>query len=217
MTAVATYLMNERIPLARKKSLSEDTALLARCRAQDASAFRELYRQNRTRVFCVISRMVTNNADREEITQEVFLQIFRSLKNFKGTAKLSTWIHRITINVTLQYIRRKRSRIRLHMDSDVGERTQPDKVALDSPEDRAIQGEQRKAVERALAALSPKKRAVLVLADFEGMKAAQIAKIVGAPVLTVRTRLFYARRDFYQHLENEPACADLDIGQGGQG
>ncbi len=157
--------------------------------------------------------MLANTADQEEVTQEVFLQVFRSLSSFKGTAKLSTWIHRITMNVVLQHIRRKKSRVRLHLEGDVFERvaTSLNGSMSTTPEERAIQGERRLVVERTLLMLSEKKRVALVLHDFEGLPAKEISQIVGAPVLTVRTRIFYARREFYQRLASEPAFADIHL------
>ena len=198
---------------AMKSAAQDDDDIIARCHAGEAAAFRELYHAHRIGVFRVVARMVTNDADREEVTQDVFLQVFRSLRNFKGNAKLSTWIHRIAMNVILQYIRRKKSRVRLNLEQDISQRavqTVAGTVAI-TPEQSAIQNQRRAAVERALSALTPKKRAALVLYDFEGLPAIEIAKIVDASVLTVRTRLFYARKEFYAQLNHDPACADLNL------
>lgn len=226
MTAVATITMTKPYALQQDSSQThahreagEDLALLTRCMDGDRTAFREIYHGHRARVFSVVSRMVSNDADREEITQEAFLQIFRSIPNFKGTSKLSTWIHRISMNVALQHIRRKQSRIKLHMDGDLSDRSlaQSGVETHVSPEEDTMSRQRQAAVERSLHGLSPKKRAVLVLHDFEGIKAGEISEIVNAPVLTVRTRLFYARREFYKLLAGEPACADLDLGEEARG
>jgi RNA polymerase sigma-70 factor (ECF subfamily) len=191
-----------------------ETDLIARCRAGEASAFRELYQLHRSAVYGVVARMISNEADREEVVQDVFLQIFKSLDNFRGSAKLSTWAHRVAVNVTLQHIRRKGRRIKLHLREVVPEATvapNGSSVEVDSPEGEAIRHERQRAVERALETLSPKKRIALVLADFEGKSSKEIAAIVGAPALTVRTRLFYARREFYAQLAKEPAFSDVDL------
>ncbi len=217
MSAAISHMADKILPLiGEDKTLSEDDEIIARCREGDASAFRELYRLHRSSVFRVVAGMIVNQADREEVTQDVFLQVFRSIHNFKGNSKLSTWIHRVTMNVILQYIRRKKSRVRLHLEERIPDHINAVPVggsAPVNPEERAFQSERRQAVERALAALSEKKRGAFVLHDFEGLKAAEIAKIVGVSVLTVRTRIFYARKDFYQHLAGEPACADLQLTQ----
>ncbi|MCP4679974.1 MAG: sigma-70 family RNA polymerase sigma factor [Deltaproteobacteria bacterium] len=213
MSAVAVYLMDKPFPLTRGVSPAEDDAeLIARCREGDATAFREIYRRHRSSIFRIVARMLSNSADQEEVTQEVLLQVFRSLSSFKGTAKLSTWIHRVTMNVVLQHIRYKKSRIRLHFEENVIDRSANLAGSVSTtPEDSAIQKERRSAVERAIGTLSEKKRAALVLHDFEGLPAKEISQIVGAPVLTVRTRIFYARREFYKRLSGEPAFADIPL------
>jgi RNA polymerase sigma-70 factor (ECF subfamily) len=135
-----------------------------------------------------------------------------SLPNFRGDAKLSTWIHRIAVNVTLQHIRRKGRRVQLQLrEEPPAEERTAQAAPTTTPEDEAILRDRRAAVERALAALSPKKRVVLVLSDFEGHSSQEIAEIVGASSLTVRTRLFYARKEFYRAIAREAAFSDLAL------
>jgi RNA polymerase sigma-70 factor (ECF subfamily) len=188
-----------------------DLALIGRCRAGEAAALREVYLRHRSAVHGVVARMISNPADREEVVQDVFLEVFRSLPGFRGTSRLSTWIRRVTVNVVLQHIRRKGRRIALHLASEPPEQIAvgPDAAFPATPETEALRRERREAVERALAKLSPKKRIALVLADLEGLSSVEVAEAVGAPALTVRTRLFYARRAFYTALAAEPAFADL--------
>lgn len=193
-----------------------DAAIVSRCHAGEASAFQELYYQHRSTVYRIVSRMICNDADRDEVTQDVFLQVFRSLGNYRGNAKLSTWIHRIAINVVLQHIRRKRSRVQLRLESDLSANSALATLTSTErdPESEAVQKERLSAIGRALGKLAPKKRAALVLHDFEGLPAKEVAAVVGAPVLTVRTRLFYARREFYAELSREPVFADLPLASG---
>jgi RNA polymerase sigma-70 factor (ECF subfamily) len=214
MAAVATLLMEGTSLPVSEAAIDPETDLVARCRAGEPSAFRELYQLHRSAVYGVVARMISNEADREEVVQDVFLQIFKSLDNFRGSAKLSTWAHRVAVNVTLQHIRRKGRRVKLHLREVVPEATAAPNgsaIAAASPEGEAIRHERQQAVQRALETLSPKKRIALVLADFEGKSSKEIAAIVGAPALTVRTRLFYARKEFYSQLANEPAFADVDL------
>jgi RNA polymerase sigma-70 factor (ECF subfamily) len=219
MGAAATLLM-EDISLPVSEAANDPEAkLIAACKAGDAGAFREIYQLHRSSVYGVVARMISNEADREEVVQDVFLQVFKSLQNFRGSAKLSTWIHRVAVNVTLQHIRRKGRRVRLHLRESVPEAVSaPNGTALmtDSPEGEAMRHERQRAVERALDCLAPKKRAALVLADFQGLSSKEIAAIVGAPALTVRTRLFYARKEFYAQLSREPAFAEIDLKGGSE-
>lgn len=216
MSAVAQIFMNDRLTtMARPVEGARETRLVDRCRERDPWAFEELYLEYRSSVYRVVARMITVEADREEIVQEVFLQIFRSIDTFKGTAKLSTWVHRIALNVVLQHIRRKKSRVKLKLlETNPEPQPSAETDTRDGPEEALITGDRKTAVQRAMDALSPKKRAVLVLHDFEGMAAKEISKIVGAPTLTVRTRLFYARKEFYGRLEQEPAFSDIDLSGG---
>lgn len=219
MGAAATLLMEDTSLPVSEAVNDPETKLIAACRAGDAAAFREVYQLHRSAVYGIVARMISNEADREEVVQDVFLQVFKSLDNFRGSAKLSTWIHRVAVNVTLQHIRRKGRRVRLHLRETVPEAVSaPNGAALmtESPEGEAMRHERQRAVQRALDSLAPKKRVALVLADFQGLSSKEIAAIVGAPALTVRTRLFYARKEFYAQLSREPAFAEIDLRGGSE-
>ena len=148
-------------------------------------------------------RMVGPRAELEDIIQEVFLQVHRSLKDFRGQSKFTTWLHRVTVNVVLMHRRAARSRPQLvppHADEvDVDSRL--------SPDEDVARLERMRAFRRVIDQLAEKKRTVFVLHELEGRSPAEISKIVGAPVLTVRTRLFYARRELAEMLRNEPTLA----------
>ena len=153
--------------------------------------------------------MLDNEADREDVVQEIFLQVFKSVHKFKAQSSLKTWIHRIALNVIFQHIRRKSHRVPLQFtDTPPDEKNIFGNVPL-SPEESLMSREKRDVVQQALGTLPPKKRAVLILHDFEGMKAKEIAKVVATSVMTVRTRLFYAREAFYQLLAQHPTFADI--------
>ncbi len=215
MNAVAYFLMSDRLStMARPVEELTQSRLIERCRERDPRAFEELYLEHRTSVYRVVARMITGEADREEIVQDVFVQVFRSIDSFKGTSKLSTWVHRIALNVVLQHIRRKKSRVKLQFREVLPESRPDGDDRHRGPEGALMADDRKNAVRRALDALSPKKRAALVLHDFEGMAAKEIGRIVGAPTLTVRTRLFYARKEFYSRLEQEPAFSDVDLSEG---
>jgi RNA polymerase sigma-70 factor (ECF subfamily) len=217
MGAAVALLMEDTSPPISETEANPEAQLIARCKAGESAAFREVYQLHRSAVFGIVARMISNEADREEVVQDVFLQVFKSLDNFRGTAKLSTWVHRVAVNVTLQHIRRKGRRVKLHLREVVPERAEAGAgttIDQNSPEGEAIRRERQRAVRRALDALAPKKRIALVLADFEGKSSKEIAAVVGAPALTVRTRLFYARKEFYAQLAKEPAFTDVDLGGG---
>lgn len=209
MYADATYGMELPILSSEKPTAQLEQQLIDGCVQGDASALRALYENHKIPVYRVTARMLDNEADREDVVQEIFLQIFRSVHKFKAHSTLKTWIHRIALNVIFQHLRKKKHRIALQFTDTPPE----DKMMFDnappSPEESAMSHEKRAVVQQALSTLAPKKRAVLILHDFEGIKAKEIAKIVGTSVMTVRTRLFYARDTFYQLLAEHPVFSDV--------
>ena len=175
--------------------------VIERAQAGDEAAFRELFVTHRETVARIVFRVMGHSPDLEDVIQEVFVHVFRSLKTFRGDSKFSTWLYRLAVNVTRMHLRRSRSRPRFadvpipeNRDSQPGER--PDLVAERSERVRALY--------RLLRALSEKKRMVLILHDFEGLSPKEIAEVVEAPVLTVRTRLFYARKELYAAIAADP-------------
>ena len=166
--------------------------LVARCQKGDKEALGELYRQYRAEVARNLHRMLgPGRGDLEDVLQEVFIEVFRSIGRFRGDAKLTTWLYRVCVNVALQRLRKRKRRAEVSAD-DVGER------CTDETPERELDNRRRlHAVYRILDELSPKKRVVFILHEIEGREPKEIAGIVGAPVLTVRTRLHYARKEFY--------------------
>lgn len=180
-------------------------ALVARCRNGDQAAFQELFRLHRDEVARLVHRMTGAPSDLPDLVQEVFLQVFRSIGDFRGDARFSTWLYRLTVNVVLMHRRAARSRPTL-----------VEEAAASAPEDpRLLPDEQVARRRRALALysllerLSEKKRMVFVLHEIEGLTPREISEVVGAPVLTVRTRLFYARREVLDLMRKEPSLAGL--------
>ncbi|HMI83058.1 MAG TPA: sigma-70 family RNA polymerase sigma factor [Polyangiaceae bacterium] len=181
----------------------EPDDMVARCQRGDGEAFRQLFLRHRAEVARLVFRMVGPRAELEDIIQEVFLQVHRSLKDFRGQSKFTTWLHRVTVNVVLMHRRAAKSRPQLvpphadevHVDSRL------------SPDEDVARLERMRAFRRVIDQLAEKKRTVFLLHELEGLSPAEIANIVGAPVLTVRTRLFYARRELAEMLRHEPTLA----------
>ena len=187
--------------------------LIARCQAGDRAAFRELFRRHRADVLRLVYRMLGPRADVEDVIQEVFLQVHRSLPDFRGEAKFTTWLHRVTVNVVLMARRAAKSR-------PVFAEEPADDLTRDAgpwPDEDASRRERLRAFQRCLELISEKKRAVFVLHELDGMPAAEIAEVVDAPVLTVRTRLFYARKELCELMRAEPTlaayAAELESGE----
>lgn len=168
-----------------------DPALVLACRAGDRNARGEFFRVYRGDVARVTGRILGNPADAEDAVQDAFVEIFRSLPSFRGDSRLTTWLYRIATNVALQKLRRRR-----RSREDVA--AAPDEPTHHTPEREAAAREAARHVHRLLDQLSDKKRIVFVLHEIEGMDAPEIARVVGSNALTVRTRLHYARKEFYR-------------------
>jgi RNA polymerase sigma-70 factor, ECF subfamily len=194
------------MPRSMEKRMSEEEALVAQAAAGDKAAFRVLYARHRSDVARLVYRMLGARSDLEDVIQEVFFQVYKSLRDFRGKSKFTTWLHRVTVNVVLMHRRAAKSRP-VYSEEAPPEITCDDAAVL--PDEDADRRERVRAFARVLARLADKKRIVFVLHELEGMAPAEIAEIVGAPVLTVRTRLFYARREIEAMLGDEPALASL--------
>ena len=192
-------------PVAVKIERVETLGLVERCQKGEAEAFRELFRAHRQDVTRLAQRMLGRSTDLEDIVQEVFLQVHRSIRDFRHGARFSTWLYRVTVNVVLMHRRAAKSRLSF---SDAPENV----AAVDQRAGADDQLERQRRVQafhRLLDRLSEKKRIVFVLHELEGLAPGEIAKIVSSPVLTVRTRLFYARRELLAMLAEEPSLAGL--------
>jgi RNA polymerase sigma-70 factor (ECF subfamily) len=185
---------------AKLRAVTELTELIERCQAGDGVAFRELFRNHRADIARLVQRMTGRPGDLEDLVQEVFLQVYRSIKDFRGQSRFSTWLYRVTVNVVLMHRRAARSRPIFQEIAD-------DNFGADGreqPDDQVARARRVSAFYRLLERLSDKKRAVFVLHELEGLSPSEVAKVVNAPVLTVRTRLFYARRELLAMLREEP-------------
>lgn len=183
--------------------MDPDRALVERALAGEESAFRLIFIRHREDAARIVCRMLGPSPEVEDVVQEIFLHVYRSLGSFRGDARFSTWLYRLSVNVTRMHLRSKRSRPRF-ADVEVPEAPSPDAPVLD-PSEQVERRHRVSALYRLLERMTDKKREVLVLHDFEGMAAKEIADTLGIPVLTVRTRLFYARKELYAAMAADPA------------
>ena len=172
-------------------------AFLARLRAGDPRAFEELVAGHQHRVFGVALRMLNDTAEAEEIAQETFLRAHRSLAEFRGDAKLSTWLYAIASRLCLNRLTSSDRKV-----ARPGEETLL-RVADDraSPEAEAERGELEAALHRAIAELSEDRRIVVVLRDLQGLSYEEIAAALDLELGTVRSRLHRARMDLKEKME----------------
>jgi RNA polymerase sigma-70 factor, ECF subfamily len=198
-----------RARVAYEMSLSE-RLFLARLRARDERAFQELIGQFGDRVFNLVLRMVGDRAEAEDIAQEVFVTVFKSIDTFRAEARLSTWLLRIAANHAknrIKYLSR-RATDRGGLDeapesalADLGKA--PAQSHVNAPDVALEAAERGNALERAIAALDEDQRLVVVLRDIEEMSYEEIGEITGLPEGTVKSRLHRARMALKERLERE--------------
>lgn len=184
-----------------------DEELVSRFQNGDASAFSEIFRRNQPTVSRLVARMLGVGSPRssaveelEDLVQDVFVQVYRSLGSFRGQSRLGTWIYRIAINVVLMHRRSLRARVAVAR-TELPETVEHPGLA---PDEEFVRNRNVAALYEQLEKLSEKKRTVFILHEIEGLSPAEIAKAVDAPVLTVRTRLFYARRELLEWFRTDP-------------
>lgn len=165
-----------------------DLELAARCRAGDAGAFEELYRQHARRLFSLVVRMIGSVDDAEDLLQEVFLQAHRKLSGFRGESALGTWLYRLTMNHCLDHLRgrqAKMTRATESLDDGIEEPIAPAPVIP-----AAVS---RLDLERAIAMLPDGARAAFLLHDVEGFEHREIAQILGISEGTSKSQVHKAR------------------------
>ena len=175
----------------------QDDILIRRAAAKDESAFEQLMLLHQKPVYNICYRMAGNADDALDLSQEVFLKLWRTLEQYQFDAAFSTWLFRLTQNVCIDFLRQKKRRQETSLtenydDSDEGaELSLPDCAPL--PEQQAITNETKIELARAMGQLAPDHREILQLRVVEDLPYEQIADILGVRVGTVKSRLARAR------------------------
>ena len=182
-----------------------DIDLVTGSQRGNPNAFDNLIRKYHARLYGLIYHMTSNHEDTNDLLQDVFSKAYRSINSFRGNSSFYTWIHRISINMTLNFLK-KRGRHQHPSLNDIDQHIEndPDFIAAANAEDprHAINAhELQKKLNNALLKLSPEHRAVVTLFDVQGVSQAEIAKMLKTTEGTVRSRLFYAHRLLQNYLQ----------------
>lgn len=173
-----------------------DAQLMIRLQNGDAESFSVLLNRNRNYVLQCLSRMVRNKDDAQDLAQDVFIRVYRARSSYQPTARFSTWLYRIAMNVALNHFRdEKRMQDSLSLDVPEGVRVQ--RKAADrslSTEDRLIRKELVLGVRRAIRTLPPKQRAVVMMQRYEEMDYAGISAVLGTTAAAVKAMMFRANK-----------------------
>jgi RNA polymerase sigma-70 factor (ECF subfamily) len=174
-----------------------ERTLLRRLRDRDERAFRELVETHRDRVFNITYRMLGDRAEAEDVAQEVFISVFKTIDTFREEAKFSTWLYRVTVNHCknrIKYLARRHDRDRDELDETAHETNGAAGVPRHVQPDRALEGAQLEVLlQEAIAHLDDDQRVVVVLRDVEDLSIEEICEITGLPDGTVKSRLHRAR------------------------
>jgi RNA polymerase sigma-70 factor (ECF subfamily) len=174
----------------------DERALIQRCIAGDAAAFEPLVEKYRQRVWRLAYQVLHDREEAWDVAQEAFVRAFHSLPSFRGQSAFYTWLFRITVNVATDRHRQRGAQARAFGPERVTEeewaRSTPDPGG--GPDQAAARSEQRERIRRALDALPPKARTIIMLSDVEGLSYREIAEVLNCPIGTVMSRLHNARK-----------------------
>ncbi len=176
----------------------EDEVLVRRTQRGDAAAFDVLVERYKERLYATVYHMTSNHEDANDLVQDSLIKAFRSIHSFKGQSSFYTWVYRIAVNRTINFLKRRKNRNQYSLDDvDSAIQTDPDLVELMShvtPRREVGLTELQEKLNEALQKLSEPHRAVVTMHDIQGMTHADIAKVMRCSEGTVRSRLFYARQ-----------------------
>ena len=173
----------------------KETEWIRQIAGGDRAAFEDLYRTYQTRIYRYLFRMLSCRETAEETTNDVLVEVWKSARNFRAQSKPSTWIFGIAHHKALNALRRKPAHT---VDLENAGQVRDPRV---DPEARSIRADQTETLQRALGKLSEPHREVIQMAFYEGFSCMEIAEIAGCPVSTVKTRMFYARKELGQLLQ----------------
>ena len=200
--------MTESRPNARVEPtpMAEERDLVRKAQQGDVEAYDVLVRRYQGKVYALVYNMTGNKEDAEDRVQDVFIKAFQSVRNFKGQSSVYTWLYRIAVNRTINFLKTRKTRFALSLnDMDSGAERDPAYVELrarESPVRDVSLQELQKKLNEALLTLSEKHRVVVVMHDIQGMPHEEIAQMMGCSPGTVRSRLFYARQQLQKELKD---------------
>lgn len=168
---------------------STDIVLAQAAANGEMAAFEELYNRHHRRVYSLCLRMLQNAAEAEDLTQEVFIQLYRKIGSFRGDSAFTTWLHRMTVNQVLMHFRKRT--VKFEKTTEEGET--PVQIVVGTENQAKMPIVDKIALDKAIAQLPDGYRSVFVLHDVEGYEHEEVAKILGCSVGTSKSQLHKAR------------------------
>lgn len=155
----------------------------------DMAAFEEIYNRHHRRVYSICLRMLQNASEAEDLTQDVFIQLYRKIGSFRGDSAFTTWLHRMTVNQVLMHFRKRT--VKFEKTTEEGET--PDQIVTGTANPHKMQIVDKLALENAIDQLPDGYKNVFVLHDVEGFEHEEVARILGCSVGTSKSQLHKAR------------------------
>ncbi len=185
----------------------DDKTLVARAQAGDTKAFDELVRRYTPKLYGLVYNMTSNREDTADLLQDIFAKAYRSLKRFLGKSSFYTWIYSISVNMTLNFLKKRGRYSKVSLD-DVDSNIANDPIFIEITTSKGgtmrevSVNELQEKLNEAMMKLSEDHRTVVTLYDIQGLQHSEISKILGVSEGTVRSRLFYAHRQLQSFLED---------------
>ncbi len=184
----------------RRMDLDSDEALVRKARDGDYAAFERLYERHRTLVYRFAYQMVPRRDDAEDMVQEAFVRAYQNLHRYRDEAKFTTWLLRIVTNLCTDQARMNRRRAALEQQEAAGSLSWMTTVVNEDPVHNLALADTRDVIRRALAALPPHHRSVIILRDIEEREYPDIATILGCTIGGAKLRVLRARRALKQRI-----------------
>lgn len=182
--------------------LSEEADLVARCTAGDPAAQRALFERERRRVHALLYRVIGSNAPMDDLLQETFLQVFRSLPSFRGESSLSTWIDRCAVRVAYAHFGRKSRTPPLECVPDI-------EADIPSAEERTSMREAVRRLYAELDRLDPRLRLAFTLFAVENRSLREVAEVMESSLATAKIRVWRARRALEARAKSDPLLSEF--------
>ena len=195
--------MQSQSPESLPPECYNDTELIERFQQGDTAAFDTLFTRYQKRTYRLVQRFISNREDALDLTQDAFIRAYQGLGDFKSQCQFYSWLYRITVNLCIDFLRKKsRSEVLLYDSDESGELPManiPD-LRSESPAKAVENKELRTHIRKAVRRLPPKQRQIFILRHWDGLSLKDIAAVVGRSDGTVKAHLLHAHRNLRKHL-----------------